>query len=412
MIELVYGEGVGAGKSFYVMARRVIPHLVRGGTVYHSDTFQPNFDALKKHCEEEYSTVIEPDQLCAFQEKDVPRLHEVTRMGTPDLPVLIVVDEAQGELPAISQSTRQKDEFFNWLCQSRHDDNDVIFITQEIENVAVKIRRLCTYVVVVRNMVNFKVGGLRWPLRQFRVQWKDRKMKVVQQVEWLWHSKELFGCYESKACRGRHKRDGAPVGRKTLAKVKSRRRRMKIMLVFVVAAITFAVWQITEFKAKAKESEAMYQKNLAKVSASVSPTGESETSRQTKKKWNILREPYRYTNGTSEMRTTGGMYVAGEICHLGIVKRVQGRVALVETPDGDLVTVVGTEEAVPYAPSPASGVVSPAAAVEMKTSSIEGSKPQEYVGARWEPNRSAWIEADEARMDAERARPIGTFASH
>ncbi|MEI9893683.1 MAG: zonular occludens toxin domain-containing protein [Chthoniobacter sp.] len=191
MITLVEGLGVGAGKSYYV-THQIARHIAAGGTVYHTDDYCPQwetfygpmeyqrpetiFSALRElflgpigrprpmglaYCiERKFSVLAERDQLIEVSADDVWKLHEVTKPGTDDCPVLIVVDEGQGGLNARDTMQKQKRPLFDWCCQSRHDSNDLIFLTQHVNNIDSQLRRICSAIFYVRNLAQVGFPGL------------------------------------------------------------------------------------------------------------------------------------------------------------------------------------------------------------------------------------------------------------
>src|ERR1700737_4283237 len=94
MIEVIEGRGVGSGKSYNVM-RRLLPHWICGGTACVSDTVEVKWAECKASARKRVGVVLEDDQYRPISSVDLQRLHEVTPPGTSELPVKIVVDEAQ-----------------------------------------------------------------------------------------------------------------------------------------------------------------------------------------------------------------------------------------------------------------------------------------------------------------------------
>jgi len=219
MIEIVEGRGVGAGKSYYVVTR-VLPYVADGGTVYYSDTLELFPEKIVALCEQRFGVVVELDQFHSVSRDDVWRIHEVTPPGTDDCPLLIVLDEAQRALNARDFNDKKKRALFDWACESRHDSNDLIFISQSALNIDNQIRRLCTYITSVRNMKTFVLGGIKWPFAQFLIHIKDGDGKTTMKKDLIWHDKAVFGCYRSKSMGGAHKRLMGAIGRKKLKKSK------------------------------------------------------------------------------------------------------------------------------------------------------------------------------------------------
>lgn len=217
MIEIVEGRGVGAGKSFYTCTR-IIEHLKDGGTVCASDTFGLYWDKTASFIARRYKVEVLPDQFRVFQEDDVCRMPEITPMGSEDCPVLVVVDEAHTKLSQDYSSDKDtKRKFFNWLTQSRHDDVDVIFISQAAKNMDCRIVRLCTFIWRLRNMTNFRMpfwGG--WKESKFALAQYDSDGSFLMNKSYLDKDPEIFACYRSKSMRGKHRASSDQVSKRKL----------------------------------------------------------------------------------------------------------------------------------------------------------------------------------------------------
>lgn len=248
MIACIEGRGVGSGKSYMVM-EILMPHWIQGGTACVSDNVEIKWDGCVKYAKERARVVLQPDQYRVIRSSDVVRLHEVTPPGTADLPVILVVDEAQDAFNARDWGDKGKRAFFSWLCQSRHDDNDVYILSQAAANVDKQVRRLCTFYWVTRNTEYFPVGGKSladwfriatfglWDGKAFIRTQLDQDGKTVLGKKWHRADKGLFACYESKSMRLKHRRDSAEVVRKKLETVERKKTPMfRIVAVFVVMA--------------------------------------------------------------------------------------------------------------------------------------------------------------------------------
>jgi len=247
MIEIVEGVGVGAGKSYYTCTR-IIGHLAAGGTVFASETFGLVWDATKALVEERYGLLLQPEQYETFPQSDIPRLHEVTPKGTGDCPLLVVVDEAHMELNCRDFADKSKRPFFQWLTQSRHDDTDVIFISQAAANMDKQIARLATYVFRVRNLLGFSLPGLgklpRFLAKYFVLGKFDRDGKTLQERRFLRHDVGIFRCYSTKVMRGAHKRREGEIPRIKLTKSQKRNPKMvKFILLVLVVCVGLSVYR-------------------------------------------------------------------------------------------------------------------------------------------------------------------------
>jgi hypothetical protein len=223
MITACEGRGVGAGKSYFV-ATQVINHVAIGGTVCASSSLKMKWPECKALAEKRFGVIVEDDQFRTFPKEDVPRLHEITPQGDDECPVLLIIDEAHIQLNARDWSDKSKRPFFEWLTQSRHDNNDVMFVSQACANMDKQIMRLVTYVYRVRNLATWAIPGIgKWPFKQFVITTLDGfDQKTVQSKKWIWHDKEIFNCYVSKSQQGTHQRSGEVVCKKKLRKSAAR----------------------------------------------------------------------------------------------------------------------------------------------------------------------------------------------
>jgi hypothetical protein len=352
MIEIIEGRGVGAGKSYYA-CMRMISHLSQGGTVFASDTFGLKWDASARLCESRYGVIIEREQFQVFEEGDIKRLHEVTPQGTPELPVLIVVDECHGELNARDWNDQSKKAFFKWLTQSRHDDNDVIFISQSAHNIDKQVARLVTYISRVRNMRNFKFPGIgQWPLRQFVVNRFDQDGKTLLERKWIWHDTGIFGCYESKVMRGSHKRlNAAAIPRKQLKKPTLQKNNMaKFIIIAVIACALLAFWMLRnspllggeEKNAKQpppkEEKQEVSPPYMKSSKAAVSLRADSQLGA-----YDVFAEELRAQINDNMIRTDKGEYTVGRMSNHGLVVGIDNRVVRVIQPDARVAFIIAED---------------------------------------------------------------------
>lgn len=432
MITLVEGEGVGAGKSYYVVTC-VAATIADGGTVFASDEFvlrwEPfigpmeyarpvGLDGLIKeailgkrgqtrpmgfrhYMNEKYGVDPQPSQFRHFSKEDANRLHLVTLPGTEGNPVLVVVDEAHGALNARdwNKGGEEKRDFFHWLTQSRHDNNDVIFITQSLENVDAQVRRLATYRVRTKNMAQISIPGLgKWPLKQFLWQRFGGNGKKLQSWHLKWHDWRVFGAYVSKACAGSHTRLlGEPVRRVEVAKVQSKRQQM-IKIILCVLGIGLGIYfTLKQWYSYGKHPEKTQTTENGKK-PSVTPTPAPSfpfrigASEKPQTQYDLYTEEVRGIYGPNVIRTDKAFYEVGEMSARGMVVDIRGRVVLVNQPDGRRGYVVCEER-----PMNATGSV-PIAAL-----------PTPAPGAasiRWEPVVSKFSDSESARIKAELERPL------
>jgi len=402
MIEVVMGKGVGAGKSFYVL-HRIIAKLMEGGTVCAADTYGLKWEEVKKYCAGlKDGRILEDGQYSTFAEADIKRLHEVTPIGTEECTVLVVVDEAHGELNARDWADKDKKAFFKWLTQSRHDDTDVIFLSQHMHNLDKQILRLATYVIRLRNMKYWGIMGIgMWPWKEFHAYRMDGMSENLIAKETYKYDFALFNCYVSKAMRGRHQRSGVVATRRVLKSSREKKPIMKPVFVIVLLSVLVAcicgarIW--SEKASARKEREAKSHVVAATPAPLVlgRPAVIEQTVRPTSPRggaWDVVSEVFRATDGRTYLHTDVAQYDVGTMSPAGFVESVSDHVAKVRERDGRTLYVVAQDKRreVTLEPEPVRPVYK---AGEMS--------------ARYDPPKSAFSDKEQARIQAELARPIG-----
>lgn len=344
MIQTVEGKGVGAGKSYYVTTQ-ILQYLSEGGTIFASSSFVLDWDASAALVLERYGVEIERDQWNSFEQTDVWKLHEITPPGTDEKPVLIIIDEAHTALNARDWADKAKRPFFDWLTQSRHDNNDLIFISQSAANIDKQIARLVTYIIRVRNMANFEFPGIgKWPFKQFVVSRFDQDGKTLMRKNWISHDKKIFGCYRSKSCGGSHRRLNAAVAPRKLRKRKTRSPMVKYVFVIMLALCAFTVYRFTNTKAVA---------GTVAVAATAAPASNASNAKALPVQyvgegWRGCQFP---EGGAAWLRTDAGLYMVGHACKFGMVegiewpnKRESYAVAKVRRGDNGITYIAATFE--------------------------------------------------------------------
>jgi len=362
MIEIVEGVGVGAGKSYYT-ATRILAHLAEGGSVRASTTFGLLWEKAKELGRERWGKEFEDGQYDTFPQEDIPRLHEVTPCGTDDCPVLVVVDEAHIELNARDWGDKSKRPFFNWLTQSRHQNTDVIFISQAAANMDKQIARLATRVIRMRNLVGWQIPGIgKWPLKQFVIGTYDRDGKTLQNRRFVWHDKGVFGVYDSKVMRSAHKRAEGIVPRRNLKRsTKKNPMYIKIFLLIitVAAVVIYKTWE------KNPVVDLLGLRSAkAPVSAATTATVATPAPASRPPSFEVRRETLRACIGNDYLRTDEGTYEPGVMSVHGLVVGIRDQVVKIYTPDKRTLFVIphgvkGPEKVhVATNPPPAAPVVS------------------------------------------------------
>jgi len=207
MITLLHGKGVGSGKSYW-LASRILAHLCDGGTAYVSESVGitgPWREAFFTEAERR-GYLLSPSQLVEYSVGDVVTVFRTIKQGTEDCHVMLVVDEAQGPLDAREWAASEKKAFFDWLCQSRHDDVDVVISTQHMHNVDRKIIRLVTEIHATQDMDKVKIlGFMIYKAGHFQHSVWTPDMRVNLSTNYIKKDKRIFAIYNTRAMRGRHR---------------------------------------------------------------------------------------------------------------------------------------------------------------------------------------------------------------
>lgn len=420
-INLLVGRGVGAGKSYFAVTL-VIKHVKAGGTVYLSDAMDlfperiaalilrryglelprvegpkpPDIFDMKAYeahnmaVREEnarreialterhpgaiktFLNYVEPmrdDRYPQFRflpHENIVRVHELTAGGTDDCPVLIVLDEAQDKLNAKDWADKEKRGLFNWACQSRHDNNDILFITQAEGNIDKQVRSLSTFIYRVRNMCNFRILGLgRWPLKQFVVSQMDGDGRTRLERLWIWQDQEIFDCYRSKSMAGKHKRLHDPIPRVMLKRRKDKHPMIKWAFLGIVVLSVYFGFRAYQAGRRWLEPVAATSPTPAANAKKPEPKKEVETQPQKvavtatpKPAYEIISEGFRGSYGNQILTTDRGVYEVGKMSRYGYVLAKDANVVRISKPDGGVCFVVATSvvevRQKPEAPAPQS----------------------------------------------------------
>src|ERR1700736_2012900 len=179
MIEVFEGFGLGSGKSYFVVTR-LISHFKAGGTAVVVDTMEILWENLKAYVLKSSGYILQDCQFRTLSEEKILALFEHTPPGDDDIPVVIVLDECHNKLNARDWNDKSKRALFDWCTQSRHDNNDIWFISQSAHNIDKQVRRLATFIWRVRNTANW--GGNI--ITHF--------LKLMKFVTWGWHTGAYF----------------------------------------------------------------------------------------------------------------------------------------------------------------------------------------------------------------------------
>jgi len=221
MIEVFEGR-LGGGKS-YSAVYRMICHLALGGTI--CTNVEIIWDAIVRFVANRFGLQLENDQYIPLLDEQVYEFHKYTPSGTPELPVLVVLDEAHLHFNArdFAQTDKKYRETLTFLTQSRKVSTDIIFISQSIFNMDKQFARLVQYVWRFRDMSKWRIPGLgiMSPFKGILAVQFDYDGKTVLQRQFVNKDKGIFGCYKTNSLlRAFPRLEGIRTSRK-LQKVKA-----------------------------------------------------------------------------------------------------------------------------------------------------------------------------------------------
>jgi hypothetical protein len=366
MLELVEGKGLGSGKSAFVIERLLALWLV-GGTAYVSASFHVIWEECKLYAERYHGLILEDDQFNEVPSDKVTRIHEFTAPGTEDNPVLIVIDEAQDQFDVRDHADKNKNDIFKWACQSRHDDNDLIFVTQNVKNVDARIRRIATYIWSVRNsrfhstpgigntakVIQLLTLGMNNGWYFIRTQ-LDYDGRTVMQKVWRKADMRYLRCYRSKAMAGKRTRGGERIAKKTLAKVSTTRSPKMVRWIFLVGMVAVIASVVTMCKSGGPMGGIGSTIKTQPATAPAAPPTQPGTLPAQKpvsgsSTPEIKVEDWTGT-GQGWLRTKDGEYIPRTMSAHGLVEAVESKSARIRKPDGGVLYIVGKDWAVPPSP--------------------------------------------------------------
>jgi len=383
---MIQGRGLGSGKSYFV-ASEIYRRLISGHTVVVTESFKFLFDKAKELAANWHNVVLEASQFIVIPEAETLNIHKLTPAGTADSPVLVIIDEAHDHLNARDWADKSRRPFFSWLTQSRHDDTDVWFISQNLNNVDKQCARLVTRIFQMRDMKETWIAGIgQWRTKSFRCDQMDGDGRRLERSWYIRKDKRIFGIYVSKNKAGAHGRAGVIEGRKQLASAGNwvflRSRMFKFFIVLVIvcgcAAGYWAYKGKDKFdgfaiKKERKGAAVAEAASVKTVPAQVSPAPTVAVPPPVRTGPVLEKELFRAGDGVSYMRTEQRTYWLGEFGPFGVVVKITPRAVVCMGPGNVQTVVIGEERASTSAPVPASATAPPPspAAIAAKTATVQ-----------------------------------------
>ncbi len=260
MIQTV--EGRLGGSKTYSVVRWICNHLASGGVVATNINLQlePFTDqygdkrGLRWVLDKEYGYVLRDEQVISlsdtrtvayetkkgvFQLNEIVMFYKLVPRGTPEMPLLVAIDEAHIHFPQNGYRSIPM-EVLHFLTLSRHACVDIIFISQHIKNMWCQMFRLAEFRWSCRDLQKYGIPlgliNLPWLLPNFlRVKHDYEGTPMKREIEWknptyfhAYKSPELASAFESMKVAAR-------------VEVKKRKMTMKEKLVLMCSSFALGV---------------------------------------------------------------------------------------------------------------------------------------------------------------------------
>jgi hypothetical protein len=338
MIEIFEGR-LGGGKT-YSATMRAEEHFARGGHLYTNIELIP--EAWPPFMEEQGYVGFSLDQLHFIKSEEIARFYEVTPIGEKDCPTLVIVDEAHIWLDQRAFNKRELDELFYFLTQSRKQNTDVIFISQNRKNLDARIGRLVQYVWTFRDMRRWRlpVFYVKWPFPHLVQNCWDYDGKTLLLKKWQVWDPRRYKLYNTDAMLSNVSRAGT-VQRREVKRVNPAvlflKKHMRFLILLVPIMIGFGIWKVWPMVENFRHPAVPLAAAAAAKSAPASPGVEihEEILESEAGEFQIGNGPVQKT----PLITDQGEYEVGGPCVYGIVERVVGKTAFIHGWDGRRVVV-------------------------------------------------------------------------
>lgn len=222
MIQFVTGV-VGAGKTLHSV-RLGIEAMMTGRTIVTNVKMYP--DRIIETVARRFGRRIRPEQFRIFDPEVTPNWQGLIPWGDRSCPVLVILDETQLFYNARdwAKTAEQSRSLLSFLTQSRKAGVDVLWITQEGENVDKQFRVLAEWELALISTDHLPLGFLgKLPFRAYICKKISAKGRYLVSKSWHGYDKWLFGLYETEAFLNTEMRRLAEgverVGRAEVAKV-------------------------------------------------------------------------------------------------------------------------------------------------------------------------------------------------
>lgn len=223
MIQFITGV-VGAGKTLHAV-RLCCDYLRAGRTIVTNVELYP--ERVQECIARQWGVMIHLDQIRHFDPEKTPNWETEIPWGDDrGCPVCVVLDETHLFYNSRdwSKTQTQSKQLLDFLTQSRKAAVDVIWITQDGDNVDKQFRVLAEWQLAIVSTEHLPLGWIgKLPFKAYVVKHVSAKSGNVVRKKWWGYDKWLFGLYKTESFlsgRMRELSDGVErVGRRELGKV-------------------------------------------------------------------------------------------------------------------------------------------------------------------------------------------------
>jgi len=221
MIQTIEGR-IGGGKTYTAMGW-ILNHLAKGGVVATNiniqvEKFSDQYgkkQGIRSVLKIYFNYILKDNQIIFLSDtktvkystkkglvdlNEIVMFYKLVPRGTPDQPVLVVIDEAHIHFPQDGYRNIPK-EVLHFLTLSRHACVDVVFISQHIKNMWCQMLRLAQFRWAVRDMKKYgaQIGmfSIPWIFPHILQNKNDYDGLTVISRKFEWVRKYIFETYKS-----------------------------------------------------------------------------------------------------------------------------------------------------------------------------------------------------------------------
>lgn len=167
----------GSGKSFCAVVD-AIGYWLKGGTVV--TNLPLRWEPIKAYVRERYGLELQDCQLVKLDDEQAAEFWIHTPAGTPDMPTLVIIDEA-GVIFSVEDRQQRGKEFRSFCAQARHVFVDINFMAQTVSMLDKKIRTQVHKWYSFADLSTFKVfgWGFPWLLVFNRAEYPDPSLRGI-----------------------------------------------------------------------------------------------------------------------------------------------------------------------------------------------------------------------------------------